>query len=110
MKLKVRVDLNLKTDEAMEKVTKASMEAMKDTVVDVTADAVKDSPYLTGNNRRSLVGETEERKIEGRVYSTSGYGGFLETGTKNRAARPYIKPAGDKHIPNFPKRLKEHLD
>jgi len=109
MKLNVRIDLNLKIPEATEKVAKAAREAMKDTVVDVTADAVKGSPVLTGNNRRSLVGETDNRKVEGKVFSSSGYGGFLETGTSKRAATPYIKPAADKHVPNFPKRMEAHL-
>ena len=110
MKLNIRVDLDLKTEEATDKALKAAREAMKDTVVDVTADAVKGSPVLTGNNRRSIVGEIDERKIEGKVYSTSGYGGYLETGTSRMTARPYIKPAADRHVPNFPKRMKEHLD
>jgi len=83
MKLNVKIDLNLKIPEATEKVAKAAREAMKDTVVDVTADAVKGSPVLTGHNRRSLVGEVgpgkeiAKRRLEGAVYSTSGYGGFL---------------------------------
>lgn len=119
MKLNVTIELNLKTKEASEKVLKAAREAMRDTVVGTTNDAVKDSPVKTGNNRRSIKGETsgfgsgevvDQKKIEGAVYSTSGYGGFLETGTRKMAARPYFKPAADKNIPKFPQRMKEHLD
>lgn len=106
----MRVDLNLKTEEATDKILRAAREAMKDTVVDIHADSIKPpSPVLTGNNRRSMVGETDRTKIEGKVYSTSGYGGHLETGTSKMPARPYIKPAFDRHVPNFPKRMKEHL-
>ena len=118
MKLDVTVQLNLKTKEASEKVLKAAREAMRDTVVDVTHDAIEGSPVLTGNNRRSIKGETSgfgsrevvnPDKIEGAIYSTSGYGGFLETGTRKMAARPYFKPAADRNVPKFPQRMKEHL-
>ena len=116
MKLNITIDLNLKTKEASEKVLKAAREAMRDTVVAVLADSIKPpSPILTGNNRRSMVGEVGPNKeiakgdVEGAVYSSSGYGGFLETGTRSMSARPYIKPAADRHVPNFPKRMEEHL-
>ncbi|MCJ7829314.1 MAG: hypothetical protein MUP81_06210 [Dehalococcoidia bacterium] len=118
MIMNVSVTLNLKTKEASEKVLKAAREAMRDTVVDVTHDAVEGSPVLTGNNRRSIMGEAsgfgggqvvDQSKIEGAIFSTSGYGGFLETGTRKMAARPYFKPAADKYVPKFPQRMKEHL-
>jgi len=128
MKLNVKIDFNSKTEEAADKALKAARLAMRDTVVAIWSDSIKPpSPYLTGHNRRSMVGEVsgmgeikkgrdavpekvvDDRKLEGAIYSTSGYGGFLETGTRNMAARPYIKPAADRHVPNFPKRMKEHL-
>ncbi|MCJ7828162.1 MAG: hypothetical protein MUP81_00280 [Dehalococcoidia bacterium] len=118
MKLDVKVELNLKIKEATAQVLKAAREAMRDTVIDVTHDAVEGSPVLTGNNRRSIMGEAsgfgggqvvDQSKIEGAVFSTSGYGGFLETGTRKMAARPYFKPAADRNVPKFPQRMKEHL-
>ena len=129
MKLTASIKLNLKTDEAIAKVQEAARLAMRDTVVEIHSDSVKGSPALTGHNRRSLAGEvsgmgtvaqgedaTSERvvddsKIEGAVYSTSGYGGFLETGTVKMAARPYMKPAMDKSFTKekFAAKVKEHL-
>jgi len=98
--------------------------------VEVTNDAVRGSPWLTGNNRRSLVGEVsrmgmvasggggsserliDDSKIEGAVYGTSGYSGFLEVGTSRMPARPYIKPATDKNFTaeKFARKVKEHLE
>jgi hypothetical protein len=121
MRMEVSVELNLKTEEVVEKVTEASRLAMRDTVVDVTHDSVELSPWKTGNNRRSIAGEVsgmgqvasggeggaermvDDSKIEGAVYSTSGYGGFLETGHHTKsgsfvAARPYFKPALDRNF------------
>lgn len=118
MKIGISVELNLKTKEASETMKKASREAMRDTVVDTVNDAMKNSPKVTGNNMRSITSEAsgfgsvqvvDPNKIEGAVFSTSGYGGFLETGTSKMDPRPYIKPAADKHVPKFPQKLKEYL-
>ena len=116
MNMSVDVKLNLKVDKATKEVIDASKMAMRDTTVEVTHDSVQLSPWLTGNNRRSITGEVsgmggvasggegrtermvDDSKIEGAVYSTSGYGGFLETGTSKMAARPYIKPSLDKNF------------
>ena len=127
MKLDFQVKLNFKGREVTEAVKKAAQLAMRDTVVDITNDAVHGSPVKTAHNRRSLVCEVsglgiayqgeeaepervvDDSKLEGAVYSTSGYGGFLETGTSKMAARPYIKPAADRHAPKFPDHLRERL-
>jgi len=129
MKMSSSIELNLKVDEAIKQVSEANKLAMRDTVVAVTHDAVQLSPWLTGNNRRSIVGEAsgmgavasggegraermvDDSKTEGAIYSTSGYGGFLETGTSKMAARPYIKPASDKNFTaeKYASKVKEHL-
>ena len=117
MKLTVDFKLDLKTKEVEDKVKKATRLAMKDTVVDIANDAIKDSPYLTGNNARSIMYEVGPGKEiasgegEGAVYSTSGYGGYLETGTASTPPRPYFKPALDKHYTKekFADKVKGHL-
>jgi len=129
MNMNVEVKLNLKEDKVIKEVTDASKMAMRDTTVEVTHGSVQLSPWLTGNNRRSIVGEVsgmggvasggagrsermvDESKIEGAVYSTSGYGGFLETGTSKMPARPYIKPSLDKNFTEqkFGEKVKGYL-
>ena len=128
MKITSTIVLDLKVDEAIKQVAEANKLAMRDTVVEVTNDAVQQSPWLTGNNRRSIVGETsgmgmvaggggserlvDDSEIEGAVYSTSGYGGFLEVGTSKLNPRPYIKPAMDKNFTaeKYGRKVKEHLE
>jgi hypothetical protein len=53
----------------------------------------------------------DDSKIEGAVYSTSGYGGFLETGTSKMPGRPYFKPSLDINFSQnkYAKRVKEYL-
>ena len=136
MKLEVSIQLNLKTKEVTEAVKKAAQLTMRDTVVEVWNESILGSPKLTGYNMRSLVGEVsgmgevakgqdaepeksvDDNKIEGAVYSTSGYGGYLETGTVKletgtvkMAARPYMKPALDRNFTaqRFTEGMKEHL-
>ena len=129
MKMESTVTVNIKDDEVIRQVTEASKMAMRDTTVEVVHDSVQLSPWLTGNNRRSLVGEVsgmggvasggegrtermvDDSKIEGAVYSTSGYGGYLETGTSKMAARPYIKPSLDKNFTEhkFGEKVKRYL-
>ena len=104
MKVTATTKFDFKFKEAGDKVDKAKKTALLDTVVAIANDAIKDSPILTGNNRRSIRyevgpnGEVAKNEGEGAVYSTSGYGGFLETGTVKMAARPYMKPALDRNI------------
>ena len=82
-KITVNWKLNLKIPEVERKVEKATKEGMKDLVVAIANEAKKESPYLTGHNRRSIAfevgpgGEIAKGGLEGAVYSTSGYGGFL---------------------------------
>ncbi len=107
MKLSVSVHLNLRAKEVNDAAREAARQAMRDTVVLVAGDAINLSPIKTGNNRRSIKYEAsgfgqnemvDANAIEGAVYSTSGYGGYLETGTYKMAARPYFRPALDMHF------------
>jgi len=129
MKITTSFIVNLKIKDVENSTKKASQLGMRDTVVDIWGDAVKDSPKLTGHNMRSIAGEVsgmgvvrqgkdaepervvDDSKIEGAVYSTSGYGGFLETGTVKMHARPYFKPALDKAFTagKVGGRIKAHL-
>jgi len=100
VKLNVSVKIDLKTKEVGDAVFKASRLAMRDTVIDIAKQAIENSPVSatypsiskvgrppTGNNKRSIKFESSgfetgegiinQGGVEGAVYSTSGYGGFL---------------------------------
>ena len=117
MKIKMDVILNLKTKEVIDKVNKATKKAIKDVVVDIANDVINIHPWKTrtGNNSRSIKyevgpgGEVAKGELEGAVYSTSGYGGYLETGTAKMPAFPYFKPALDRNIRKLPEGIKAEL-
>ncbi len=115
MKFTAKVDINMNVSQVVRLVEDASRKGLRDVTVRVTADAVDHSPILTGNNRRSIAAEVsgmggtvagegpservvDEALIQSAVYSTSGYGGYLEVGTQNTPARPYFGPARDKEF------------
>ena len=109
-----KVTLNPK---AQAQVEKGIEEGLKDTVADIANMVISDHPWKTqtGNNSRSIKyevgpgGEVAKKKLEGAIYSTSGYGGYLETGTVNMPAFPYFKPALDRNVKNLPKNIKGHM-
>jgi HK97 gp10 family phage protein len=107
MNLTVKVLSHLKIPEVQSKVKTAGAKALKDVITDIASDTIKGSPVDTGNNRRSIAFEAKE--TSGSVYSTSGYGGYLETGTKRMRPRPYFKPALDKNIKKLPAGIKANL-
>jgi len=116
MKITTSFKVDLKTKEVEDKVKKATEQGLKDVITDIANDVIKGSPKLTGNNMRSImfeVGpgkEVAQKEGEGAVYSTSGYGGWLEIGHgEHPNPRPYFKPALDRHAKDLPKNIKGHL-
>jgi len=121
--------LNLQNVEIQDAAEEAVQLGLRDTIVAIAADAITLSPHLTGNNRRSIAAEVsgmgvvatgseggaehmvDDTRLEGAIYSTSGYGGYLETGTYKMGARPYFRPALDMHrgefVPNIKRRMEK---
>lgn len=123
-KVTVKLDLSgLRIKEATKEVKEATRKGIVDTMTDIAAYAVGHSPYLTGYNANGIKYEVgpnmpvARKELTAAIYSTSGYGGFLETGTQNEDGswkmppRPYIRPGFEKYrkdfITNIDKRLKQ---
>src|SRR6266566_4042822 len=70
----------------------------------------KHPPYIlgTGHNRRSIDISVEmtERGPQAQLFTQSGYGGYLETGTSRMRAQPYLWPAFIQNIEKVPALIK----
>ena len=134
MKLTSSFTTNVNTKAVREAVGKAARLGTRDTIVSIASDVVKGSPILTGNNRRSIAFEVsgmgpsaqasiegrrptdtwelpsgrvvDDRKIEGAVYSTSGYGGKLET---DGIHPTYFQPALDRNAKDLVPNIKKYM-
>ena len=131
MKLSATVQMNLRAGEIGKDVTEATRLGLRDVIVATHGDAIRNAKAVgfweTGHNARSLASEVsgmgtvqqgadaipekivDDSRLEAALYSTSGYGGFGETGTVKMAARPYMKPALDKNIGGLGNAIKGHL-
>jgi HK97 gp10 family phage protein len=66
----------------------------------------------TGTNRRSIDYEVEIRPdgVYVKLFTQSGYGGYLELGTFKMPAQPYLWPAFIEFIEKVAVRAKEKID
>ncbi len=111
------VTTNFDTEAVKRLVDAAKKAALKDVITDITQESKENTPKRTGNNMRSIAfdvgpgGDLNLTEDQGAVYSTSGYGGYLETGTSRMAARPYMKPAADRNFTeeNVGNLVRKHL-
>lgn len=121
----IKVNINPKAMDEFE----AKLGARIKETCEVTGEYAKEgSPWKTGTNRKSITadfadadgnvttfgeigsaggseGMPERGNIGFRVYSQSGYGGFLETGTVKMPAQPHIGPGFERAVGDLAKGL-----
>mgnify|MGYP004447620961 CR=1 FL=1 len=73
----------------------------------VEAEAKKRSPVDTGRNRAAIHTELDTMGIGGQVNTGTDYAHFLELGTRNMPARPYMVPALLSVKPRFHDEIEE---
>ena len=80
---------------AIEQMKKGGLQSVQEVTDLATYLAKSLSPIDTGHNRRSIRNKVKVYKdrAQGRIFTESGYGAYLELGTARMVARPYIGPA-----------------
>jgi hypothetical protein len=89
----VNLILNLRIDEAAKEWGVAKEWLARESLMVMANKAKEFSPVLTGLNKKSIRWEIVKRagKTMGRLFTTSGYGGYLEIGTRFMEGRRYIR-------------------
>jgi HK97 gp10 family phage protein len=106
------VVLKLRTDEAKAATKLAIFRAVQETFeLDIKPQAQRDTPVKTGTNRRSIDTEVEQVAdgVKAELFTQSGYGAYLELGTRKMDARPYLWPAFEQFVGRIYTRTKELL-
>lgn len=96
MPMDAKWSINISTEEAKRSVRNAIFLGVVETYSQYIKPRAQElSPYLTGHNARTIDYEVTktETGVQAELFSQSGYGGYLEIGTKKMAARPYLYPA-----------------
>lgn len=87
------VTVILHTAKALTQAAKSVDMNLQREFVDVMVEvAKKGAPFDTGNLRRSIT-SAQKSSLKWEVFTATGYGAYLELGTKSIKARPYFAPA-----------------
>jgi HK97 gp10 family phage protein len=106
------VEFRSRTPEARVKIAAAVLQATRDSFLsDMVPDAKRHSPVLTGHNADTIDATVVEgpKGIEAKMFTESGYGGYLETGTRHMPARPYLWPAFASNVDRLKLKIRELL-
>ena len=80
-----------RTRRAMRDIRKASHETLIDLGQEIRGVAMTEVPVDTGNLRDNINADVDGLDLV--VFTTTGYGGYVELGTSRMAAQPYLTPA-----------------
>lgn len=120
MAVKIVATLHLRTTESSALFKEALFEAMQELFeIEILSTAKELVPVLKEATSERFPGQLREsidakvtklkRGVRGKVFTTSGYGGYVELGTKKMDAEPYIYPAFQEHINKLPGLVKEAI-
>lgn len=88
--------LNLRTEQAASEINAIIFEETEQAFKsDILQEAESRSPVLSGTNVASIDTTTVDtpKGPLASLFTTDGYGGYLEVGTKKMKAQPYLYPA-----------------
>lgn len=87
----------------------ASRAAVKAETEEAADDMRAGAPFETGELRRGINAEFDPRTITGRAVSTASYSTFVEDGTSDTAAQPFVQPAAERARRRFPERVEGEI-
>lgn len=108
--MKLELKLNLRRGQFDAKLRQAIGDGMEGALEEeIKTAAVEGSPERRGTNKRSIDTDVDKAKLTGRLFTQSGYGGYLEVGTAKMPARPYMVPAVEQNKGAITRAIKRRL-
>lgn len=86
-----KVEVELEFDKITESLERELEQAINNTVLHGERVAKQNAPVDTGHLRRSISSETNG--LEGELFTNVEYAPFVEYGTSNQSAQPFMLPA-----------------
>jgi HK97 gp10 family phage protein len=108
----VIVEFHSRTVEARQRIQAAVLKATRESfLLDMVPEAKRGSPVLTGHNAATIDATVEPTPtgVKAEMFTASGYGGYLEVGTKRMKARPYLWPAFHNNVASLKQRIRNLL-
>jgi len=120
-KVTITATLNLRTNQAQALIKEALFESMQELFgIDIVTTAKELCPVLKEGTSERYPGELRDSidsritKVKNgaraKVFTTAGYGGYVENGTVKMSAEPFIYPAFESNINKLPILMKEAVD
>ena len=110
--LSMRMTVRLRVREVTKELQDAARKAITDMTQDIASKASQKAPVgPTGRTKRNIGREVGWKTDgwQGEVFTETGYGKFVEGGTKTVAGRPFLFPAGMEVLPNWPAYMKRYI-
>lgn len=92
-----------------EAVEAASRRATKAEAEEAADDMRTNAPFKTGALRESIGAEFDSKKIIGRAVAAARHAKFVEHGTSDTPAQPFVAPAEARARHRFPDRVKAEI-
>lgn len=102
-------ELSRKLRALPEVIEAAGRRAVKGQVEETADDMRAGAPFKTGELREGINAEFNSKTITGRAVSTARHSQFVENGTSDTPAQPFVEPAANRARRRFPERVEAEL-
>lgn len=92
-----------------EVVDRAGARAVKAETDETANDMRRTAPRDTGELQESIRSEYSAKTMTGRAAATARHAEFVEHGTSDTAAQPFVEPAAERARRRFPARVKQEI-
>ncbi len=99
-----------KLDELPEVMRKGMRKAVHDETEEIADDERRAAPELTGELKRGIQAEHKPERLSGTVAATARHSSFVEHGTSDTPAQPFVEPAITASRRRFPQRVVEEIN